>query len=337
MALGHLAAYAHSVMRRGHSQLARLSALELPSPLAAPFPASGRSVSSGVRRLALLGFLVPLGCAHETVAERQLKSLEDQVSHDTAERDRVDPRLDPARIQAEEQARIVPFGGKDPPPLPIRRTVDVTAAAQARQAESDAALSGEDPNDTAPRPVIRVVGSGIVRRHGGSRDDHIEETLPDEVNDATRVGPPIQLAPPRPSALDPGAKQAYDSALALVNAHDYDRALDAFAAFLVKWPDHPNADNAMYWRGECYFAKGEIARAAEEFDGAIRRFPMGNKVPDCLLKLGICETKLGNQAKASSYFDRLTHDYPRSEAARRIPIDRSALHEGAKRGPQESP
>jgi tol-pal system protein YbgF len=191
----------------------------------------------------------------------------------------------------------------------------------------------DDPNDSTPRPVIRVVGNGIVRRTGHGRDDRIEETIPDEPADGARVGPAVQEGAPPPSALDPGAKRAYDSALALVNGHDYDRALDAFAAFLVRWPDHPNANNAMYWRGEAYFAKGEIARAAEEFEGVLKRFPLGAKVPDCLLKLGICAQKLGNRAKAQSYFERLTREYPRSEAARRIPTDRSA----GRAGPEESP
>jgi tol-pal system protein YbgF len=274
------------------------------------------------------------GCAHETVAARQLAALEEGLNKDTAERDRLDPRLDPSRLQEEEQSKISPVPLASGPALPIPHTVDVTAQAEARQA-GEAAQAGEDPNDTSPRPVIRVVGSGIVRRRGGGRDDRIEETLPDELPEGAR--PPIESSAPMPSALDPNAKRAYDAALALVNSRSYDHALEAFAAFLVKWPDHPNADNAMYWRGECYFAKGEIARAAEEFDGAIKRFPLGNKVPDCLLKLGICEQKLGNRAKSLTYFERLSRDYPRSEAARRIPTDRTAGHDAGRAGPLESP
>ena len=139
---------------------------------------------------------------------------------------------------------------------------------------------------------------------------------------------------PQPSAFDAEARRAYDSALGLVNAHQFDRALDALAAFLVKWPDHPNADNAMYWRGECYFAKGEYAHAAEEFEGTIARFPFGNKVPDALLKLGLCHQKLGNAPKAKAYFDRLQRDFPRSEAARRVPgAEASSPHSA---GPQEN-
>ena len=123
----------------------------------------------------------------------------------------------------------------------------------------------------------------------------------------------------RSSALDPQAKPAYEAALALVNAHQYDRALDALASFLVKYPDHPYADNAMYWRGECYFAKGDYLHASEQFEGTVTRFPAGNKAPDALLKLGMSRMKLGDPGKAREYFDRLAHAYPQSEAARHIP------------------
>jgi tol-pal system protein YbgF len=142
--------------------------------------------------------------------------------------------------------------------------------------------------------------------------------MPDEEPNGGTAGPPIQAGGPKPSAIDPDAKRAYDGALALVNAKKYTEALDAFAAFLVKWPDHPNADNAHYWRGECYFAQGEYARAAEQFEGVITRFPLGNKVPDALLKLGMCQEKLGNPQKAQQTFDRLQREFPRSEAVRRI-------------------
>jgi tol-pal system protein YbgF len=295
-----------------------------------------------VRSLAFAAGAIVLasGCAHETVADRQLASLEEGLNRETARLDREDPRLDPARIQEEEQSKLPPSRAPvAPPPRVIALGAGSPDGSESMQSGGETAgvLNGEDTTDTSPRPVIRVVGSGVVRRAGRGPDDRIEETLPDEPAEGTRIGPPIQANAPPSSALDPNAKRSYDAALALVNAHDYDHALDAFAAFLVKWPDHPNADNAMYWRGECYFAKGELARAAEEFDGAIKRFPMGNKVPDCLLKLGICAQKLGNQAKSAAYFDRLAHEFPRSEAARRIPSDRAAAHASGRAGPQETP
>jgi tol-pal system protein YbgF len=168
-----------------------------------------------------------------------------------------------------------------------------------------------DTEDLNPRPTIKIQGSSPRAKGGGQQ--LIEQTMPDENQPAT--GPTTS----RPSALDPEARKSYDAALALVNGKQYDKALDAFAAFLVRWPDHPYADNATYWRGECYFAKGEYARALEQFEGLVARFPLGNKAPDALLKAGISQQKLGNPQKATGYFDKLRHDFPNSDAAKRVP------------------
>jgi tol-pal system protein YbgF len=153
--------------------------------------------------------------------------------------------------------------------------------------------------------MLRVLGAP---RGGGSRvrgDDQVQQNFPAEAGAS--------------SALDPEAKRSYDAALSLVNARQYGRALDALAAFLVKWPDHPYADNALYWRGECYLAQGDYPRASEQFEGVVARFPAGNKAPDALLKLGICQQKLGNSNRAKEVFGRLAAQYPQSEAAHHIP------------------
>jgi tol-pal system protein YbgF len=134
------------------------------------------------------------------------------------------------------------------------------------------------------------------------------------------LGPSLAThAASRPAALDEDAKNSYDAALGLVNAKHYTEALDALAGFLVRWPDHPNADNAMYWRGECYFAQGDYADAAKEFEGLLARFPMGNKAPDALLKLGISEQRLDDAPLARRRFDRLRREFPHSDAAKHIP------------------
>jgi tol-pal system protein YbgF len=199
--------------------------------------------------------------------------------------------------------------------------------AEETAASSETAGAVDDPNDATPRPVIRISGSGneatITDEKGrrikrGGHVEHIEETLPPDgaVSPAIREG-----GGPRPSALDGDAKRAYDAALGLVMSKRYPEALDAFAGFLVRWPDHPNADNAMFWRGECYFAQGEYARAAEQYEGVLARFPQGNKVPDALLTLGMARQKLGNAPAAHEAFEKLRHDHPRSEAVRRIPAE----------------
>ncbi len=125
------------------------------------------------------------------------------------------------------------------------------------------------------------------------------------------------------SVNDPDAKKSYETALRLVNDKQYDKALDAFAAFLVKYPDHPLVENATYWRGESYFAKGEYKSAADQFEAVLSRPSGGSKAPDALLKLGIANEKLGATDKANEFYARLRTEYPKSEAAKKIPSSSS--------------
>ena len=208
-----------------------------------------------------------------------------------------------------------------------------SAAAPARTVQlGDGASAGEsdDPNDPNARPEIRLQGSGMAP--------------PRPVRGKTRGRDELRVAPadegrsdgaPTPSIMDPEAKRSYDSALSLVNSKQYDRALEALAGFLVRWPDHPYAENALYWRGEVYFARGEHLRAAEQFEAVIARFGGGNKAPDALLKIGMCHDRLGAAERAKEYWDRLRRDYPRSDAAKKIPQSSDeSRNRGA--GPKES-
>jgi tol-pal system protein YbgF len=240
--------------------------------------------------------LVPLtclsvACDHDT-EEKNLSEMSNQIDHLQVERDDADRDF----LQPEAAD---PHTSQVPPRLPASAT---QPPPEVRLDEApNLPMESADTEDPSPRPTIRVVGS--------SRN---AQSLTDESGVSTGdTG--------RPSALDPNAKHDYEAALSLVQAKQYDAALDALAAFLVKYPDHPYADNALFWRGECYFAKGDYLHASEQFEGVVTRFPAGNKAPDALLKLGMSRLKLGDPAKAKEVFDRLAQTYPQSDAAHRIP------------------
>ena len=262
-------------------------------------------VPSGIG-FSLCAALVALaGCARpETAADRQFAEMREQVSKMEAENDKLDQRLGAVEdaIADDKSARADKSAAT--PPAPAARVVQLGGPS-----DSDAA----DPNDPAARPDIRVTGvpgAAPMRPRAGKSGGRarIEES-----------DPGLRPDGPRSSALDPDAKAAYETALAQVQAKQYDRGLEGLNAFLVRWPDHPYAENALYWRGEAYFAQGEYLRAAEQFESVLGRPGSGNKAPDALLKLGMCHDRLGASQRAREYWDRLKNDYPRSDAAKRIP------------------
>lgn len=244
-------------------------------------------------------------CENRDAEERNLSEMASQIDKLRDDRDEAD-RANLVTEAAESHASALPPRVPAPaqPPPPVVKLGDDTSSG----------MESPDTEDPSPRPTIRVIGSG---RRGDSQfvsDDGVA------TSDGTGSGGAASTG--RPSALDPNAKRDYEAALSLVNARQYDAALDALAAFLVKYPDHPYADNALFWRGECYYAKGDYLHASEQFEGVFTRFPAGNKAPDALLKLGMSRMKLGDPAKAKEIFDRLAQTYPQSDAARRIPTVR---------------
>jgi tol-pal system protein YbgF len=156
------------------------------------------------------------------------------------------------------------------------------------------------PEPSAPSPVESPPSHPAVVRGG-------PEVRPADL-DASRA--------PRPSG---DAKHDFEAAMALVRAKQYDKAADALTAFLVRYPDHEYADQAMYFRGDCFYAKGANARAAEQLQGLIARFPLSSRVPDALLKIGLSQRRIGAEDQAQRTFAELKERFPKSDAVRQVP------------------
>ncbi len=271
-------------------------------------------VPSGlVARAAACSFLLAaalpsLACSRaDSAADRHFAEMREAITKVQADQDRESQRFGLLEgAAADEKVERAPRSAKPSPPPPSR-----TRTVQLGDAESGA--ESDDPNDPNARPEIRLQGSGM----GASRATR-GRSRGREDRDDVRLSP-ADDGTPKPSIMDPEAKRNYENALALVNSKQYDRALEALAGFLVRWPDHPYAENALYWRGEVFFARGEHLRAAEQFEAVLARFGGGNKAPDSLLKIGLCHERLGSSERAKEYWDRLRREYPQSDAAKKIP------------------
>ncbi len=114
-------------------------------------------------------------------------------------------------------------------------------------------------------------------------------------------------------ATDPSTR--YKHAFSLMRSKDYKGAETAFARFINRFPQSDLADNAQYWMGECFYAGGDTAAAADAFKDVFDHFPFGNKVPDALYKLAVCQKKLGREEKARKTLAKLMEYYPESAAA----------------------
>ena len=130
---------------------------------------------------------------------------------------------------------------------------------------------------------------------------------------------PLTIGPapstPRAPEEDPRVRE-YQAALAEVEARRWESALAALEQFARAHPDHPYADNAIYWQGEVLYARRDYRRALAVLEALVTRYPGGNKVPDALLRIGFCLQRLGDPDRARATFRQVREQFPDSVAAR---------------------
>ena len=156
------------------------------------------------------------------------------------------------------------------------------------------------------------------RLSGGATGAPVTPNSP--ATDVTNVGgaaaAPSANAPVSNQPGDPAKEKLYyDASFELIKAKDFDKASQAFEAFLRKYPNSQYAGNAQYWLGEVNVTQGRLQAAGQAFAKVSQNYPKHTKVPDALYKQGDVEVRLGNLDKAKSIFQQVLTQYPSSSAA----------------------
>ena len=132
-------------------------------------------------------------------------------------------------------------------------------------------------------------------------------------------GIPAAPAAKAPASNEPGdpakEKLYYDASFELIKAKEFDKASQAFEAFLRKYPNSQYAGNAQYWLGEVNLTQGRLQAAGQAFAKVSQNYPTHNKVPDSLYKLADVEQRLGNKDKAKGILQQVIAQFPSSSAA----------------------
>jgi len=132
-------------------------------------------------------------------------------------------------------------------------------------------------------------------------------------------GAPVAPANTPAASNQPGdpakEKLYYDASFELIKAKDFDKASQAFEAFLRKYPGSQYAGNAQYWLGEVNLTQGRLQAAGQAFAKVSQNYPSHAKVPDSLYKLADVEQRLGNNDKAKGILQQVIAQFPSSSAA----------------------
>ena len=125
---------------------------------------------------------------------------------------------------------------------------------------------------------------------------------------------PRTEARPAPRVASRAAEQAYGAALATFRAREYGQAVLEFIDFIGTYPKHALAANAQYWIGEAYYVQRDYRQALVELEKVLEM--RAGKIPDALLKIGLCHWTLRDPRRARAAWQRVVREYPSTESAR---------------------
>jgi len=116
-----------------------------------------------------------------------------------------------------------------------------------------------------------------------------------------------------PKAVEPS--EAYRLAMNDYNSGNFDLALAGFQNYLVQFPDTSQASSALYWVGQCYYAKKDFTKAIDSFVKFIKTYPKSEKVPAAELKIGYSYLSENNNAKAKVWLNKVVKEHPDTDEA----------------------
>lgn len=248
--------------------------------------------------------------------EEDLRALTGRVEELGYQVSRLSERVD--KLAADMEYRLAQGaagGGATPssPPLMPPPGPATGPAPQAAPAPAPAPAQAPAPDEVYPERQPRPLGTMPAGEAGAAPN-------------ATPSAPPPAAAGSPAAAGTP--RQQYAQAYDLLRQGKYDQAEGAFAAFLAQNPQDPLAENARYWLGETFYARGNYSRAAEVFVEGYQASKTGPKAPDTLLKLGMSLSSMGKKKEACATFKELSRAFPQAPAA----VKEKAAQEGRRAG-----
>ncbi|MDH5433168.1 MAG: tol-pal system protein YbgF [Gammaproteobacteria bacterium] len=106
-----------------------------------------------------------------------------------------------------------------------------------------------------------------------------------------------------------GERQEYEAAFALVRDNQYPKAIEAFEAFLQKYPKGSFSDNAIFWIGQIHFVQGDLTNGEKNFSNLVENFPKSSKTSAALVGLAKIKQKQEKWQEAKELYNRVIDNY----------------------------
>lgn len=133
---------------------------------------------------------------------------------------------------------------------------------------------------------------------------------------ATAVAAPAAAVPAPESAPDwKSPEEMYEYAVGQVKGGNPRKGRETLVAFAAKYPDHKLLPNALYWKGEAFYAERDYENAILSFQDVVDRYPGEDKASDAMYKQGLSFLSLNDNKNARVLLELVQTKYPKSKAA----------------------
>ncbi|MGE5246729.1 MAG: tol-pal system protein YbgF, partial [Verrucomicrobiota bacterium] len=110
-------------------------------------------------------------------------------------------------------------------------------------------------------------------------------------------------------------EEMYEYAVGQIKGGNPKKGRETLADFVVRYPDHKLVPNALYWKGESYYAEKDYENAILSFQDVVDKFPAAEKTPDAVYKQGLSFLALHDTKNAKILLELVVSKYPKSGAA----------------------
>ena len=153
-------------------------------------------------------------------------------------------------------------------------------------------------------------------RGSGDRMKEIEKRLAALEERTGKLAAPPAAAPVPESPRDwRSPEEMYEVGVGQVKGGNPKKGRETLSDFAVKYPGHKLIPNALYWKGEAFYAEKDYENAILTFQDVVDKYPKGEKAPDAMYKQGLSFLALKDTKNARILLDLVQKKYPKSKAA----------------------
>jgi tol-pal system protein YbgF len=113
----------------------------------------------------------------------------------------------------------------------------------------------------------------------------------------------------------PAEKRDFDGALEMLRGSNFAGAVQAYTAFLGRYPSSGYMPSALYWLGNAQYATRAYKEAMENHRRLITLFPAHIRTPEAMLAMANSQVELNDSKGARRTLEQLIKQFPTTEAA----------------------